>query len=195
MLPLSILDELRQRYREPWRRYHTQQHIDALLRWLSVHRSLARHADELDAAIWFHDAIYEPQRHDNEARSAELAQVQLAAAGFDTAFVDRVAALVLATRSHEAAAGDDDQALLLDLDLSVLGQPAWVYDAYTQQVRLEYAHVPDQPFRAGRIQVLDHFLQRPRLFIRAELAAIWEEPAQCNLRRERGALQNEVSGR
>jgi len=183
-LPQALLDALRERYAEPWRHYHTLRHIESLLGLLEAHRGLARHGDELAAAIWFHDAIYDPRRNDNEARSAELAREQLPAAGCEAGFADRVAELVLATRSHEADPADGDKALLLDLDLSILAAAPVDYDRYALQVRQEYAHVADDAFRNGRARVLGSFLARPRLFILDSLFERWEAPARQNLRRE-----------
>ncbi len=42
----------------------------------------------LEAAVWFHDAIYDPTRQDNEAESARLARARLTADGVDPAVVE-----------------------------------------------------------------------------------------------------------
>ena len=128
-LPAELQARIATMYGAPHRRYHALAHIEALLRWLAHWQRLAREPRLIDAAIWFHDAIYDTHRDDNEARSAELARTELAALGWAPDAVERVAAAVLATKHHQAAAHDADAWLFLDLDLSVLAQSPAQYAA------------------------------------------------------------------
>src|SRR5262249_28427939 len=80
-----VLGELSAAYLEPGRCYHTLDHIAALLRQLDEHRAVARDADALALAIIFHDVVYDPLRHDNEARSAALARARLTSLAFQPA--------------------------------------------------------------------------------------------------------------
>ena len=165
---------------EPHRHYHTMDHITAVL----------RHLDDLNAATitarlaaFFHDAVYEPTRSDNEAQSAELAREVLTAV--DRPEAEDVAAIVLATATHQVP--DDaprETAAFLDADLAILGAAPDVYDTYTQNVRAEYAHMPDADFRAGRKAILTAFLERDQLFYTTAGQARFEVAARANLRRE-----------
>ena len=65
--PPALRARLAAMYAEPHRRYHTLAHIDALCRHLTRWRALAMDAHSIDAAIWFHDAIYDTRRSDNDA--------------------------------------------------------------------------------------------------------------------------------
>ena len=186
--PPALRARLESMYGEPQRRYHTLAHVEALRRWLAQWQALARQPQVIDAAIWFHDAVYDPQRTDNEALSAELARAELAAIGWPAARIDRVAAMVLATQHHRADAADADTWLLLDLDLSVLGQRADVYDAYSRAIRAEYARVDAEAYREGRRRVLDGFLARDAVYRTPALHEAWEAAARANLARERQAL-------
>jgi len=187
-LPASLTTRLAAMYGEPHRRYHTLAHVEALLRWWRHWRALAREPRLIEAAIWFHDAVYDPQRSDNEARSAALARGELAALGWATADIERVAALVLATQHHDADAGDADAWLFLDLDLSVLAQSAAHYAAYSAAVRAEYGWVDEARFRAGRAAVLRSFVERAAIYRTPELHAAWESAARANLLAELSAL-------
>ena len=61
-------------YSEPHRHYHNLAHVHDCLNYLATLRDLsARERQTLEHAIWWHDAIYEPSRSDNEERSADLA--------------------------------------------------------------------------------------------------------------------------
>jgi predicted metal-dependent HD superfamily phosphohydrolase len=183
-LPEALLARLRARHAEPQRHYHTQAHIDALLRHLQTHQALAREPRLIEAAIWFHDCVYDPKRDDNEARSAAIAREELTSLGWPAHAVDRVEALVLATHKHDAAADDADAWLFLDLDLSVLGQPWPVYDAYRQAVRQEYRHVLGPLYRMGRRRVLQRFAEREAIYRTPQLHALWDAAARANLQRE-----------
>jgi len=188
MIDPPLQARLRAMYGEPHRRYHTLAHVEALLRWLTQWQSLAREPRLIDAAIWFHDAVYDTRRSDNEQRSAELARVELAALGWSAPDVERVAALVLATQHHQADAGDTDAWLFLDLDLSVLGQSPVHYAAYAAAIRAEYGWVDEARYREGRSAVLRSFLDRAAIYRTPELHAAWEAAARVNLAAELSAL-------
>jgi predicted metal-dependent HD superfamily phosphohydrolase len=188
-LPENLLAGLRRRYQEPQRHYHTMAHVQALLDGLQQFRHLAAAPRLVEAAIWFHDAVYEPAKADNEPRSAALAEQQLTAAGWPAEAVQRVVKMVLATQRHLAPREDADAWLFLDLDLSVLGREWAVYEEYRQAVRREYAHVQEGDFRAGRAAILTALLQRETLYATPELRVLWEQSARDNLRRELALLE------
>lgn len=187
-LPPELLARLRRCYAEPHRHYHSLAHIEALQRWFAPHRALAREPALIEAAIWFHDAVYNTRRQDNEARSAAMASEELGALGWPAAAAERVAALVLATQQHHAEASDSDAWLFLDLDLSVLGQSTPRYTAYADAVRAEYAWVEDAAYRSGRARVLQDFLAREHIYRTPVLHDVWEVAARYNLRAELAAL-------
>lgn len=177
-------DELRQLHREPARRYHVVEHVEAVL----------GHLRDLDAAepvnvfaAFFHDAIYDARASDNEPRSAELAVRRLAPLVW-TATVTRVAETIRATAAHQPSA-DPQVDAFLDADLAILGAPADHYDWYAEAIRAEYDHLDDATFRAGRASVLGGFLARPQLFLTAAARDRWEAPARRNLARELAALR------
>ena len=107
-------------YAEPHRRYHTQQHLQECLGHLQGAWGPAEHPGEVALALWFHDAVYAPDRHDNEPQSADWRGRAVVAAGWAPAVADRIHALILATR-HDAAPATPDEALLVDIDLAILG--------------------------------------------------------------------------
>ena len=89
-VPDDLLAELRERYAEPQRRYHTLEHVRESLDRAAETRSFQTHPAEIDLAIWFHDAVYDPRRADNEERSAQWAANALSRAGVASASVGRV---------------------------------------------------------------------------------------------------------
>jgi predicted metal-dependent HD superfamily phosphohydrolase len=187
--PAPYGQNLLERWSEPQRRYHTVDHLIAVLGRAT---ELTAHAEEPDAvalAAWFHDAVYRPDRTENEERSARLAERALPEAGVDAACTAEVARLVRLTVTHDPAEGDRNGEVLCDADLAVLaGDPA-AYAAYAAAIREEYGFVPDDDFRAGRAAVLRQLLSLPRLFRTSYGHDHWESTARRNLGTELELLE------
>lgn len=184
-------EDLVRRYSEPHRRYHTVEHLAAML---VVIDDLAADAEDLDAvryAAFFHDAVYAMDGGDNEEASARLAETTLPALGVDAATVAEVARLVRLTGGHHPEPDDRNGAVLCDADLAILAADESAYAAYTAAVRAEYAHVPDELFRAGRAAVLAALAEQPRLFRTPAACDRYESAARANLAAELAELTDE----
>jgi len=179
----AVLEEVVLAYGQPHRHYHTLDHIAALLALLDEHGRGLLDRDAVMLAILFHDAVYDPARHDNEQASAAFAVERLAGLGFAHELTTKVSRYILATQHGQSAkvTDDADLALLLDLDLSILAAARAEYRAYTQAIRGEYASVPDELYRPGRRRVLEGFLAREQIYRTERLYALWEQPARVNL--------------
>ena len=180
--PTALLDTLLARYAEPHRRYHTLQHLDECLSHLPGFAPFAAHPGEVELALWFHDAIYDTQRHDNEAESAAWARSVLLGAGGDPASAERVHSLVMVT-AHHGVPASTDASIVVDVDLAILGADAARFDEYEQQVREEYGWVPAPVFQQKRREVLAGFLGRARLYGTDRGHALFEAKARANLAR------------
>ncbi len=176
----AIVDGLLARFDEPRRHYHDARHMAACVSMAAAHRAHAPHPNEVVLALLFHDAIYDPQARDNEARSATLADDALSSLGAGDAIRARIVRLVMATAGHEAA-GDADAELVLACDLAILGADEATFDAFERDIRAEYAFVPDDAYRAGRSRVLLSFLERATLYGVPAIAAEREDRARANL--------------
>jgi len=184
----ALLERLLACYREPHRRYHTLQHLAECLAHFDPVRHLALAPGEVELALWFHDAIYDVRRHDNEACSAAWARDELLAAGVAADAAARVHELVMATR-HATLPGTHDAMLLVDIDLSILGAPPDRFDEYEAQIRAEYAWVEEGAFRSKRRDVLAGFLARPAIFGTGPFRAALEAAARANLLRSLERLE------
>ncbi|MBV7670183.1 hypothetical protein STHAL_11985 [Streptomyces halstedii] len=182
--PLPYADHLLERWGEPQRRYHTTSHLAQVLDHVDTLAGHAADPDVVRLAVWFHDAVYRPDRSENEERSAALAERALPEAGVPDAATAEVARLVRLTVTHDPADGDRDGEVLCDADLAILASAPREYAAYAAQVREEYGFVPDDLFRAGRADVLRHLLGLPRLFRTPHGAAVWEPRARQNVTTE-----------
>lgn len=174
-------------YGESHRHYHTTRHLEDCLKKLDAAASLAKDAAEIELALWFHDAIYNPMKGGNELASAQWAKRFLKEAGAKSGRQESVYALVMATQ-HAVPATTEDAKLLIDIDLSILGADDADYDLFEQNVRKEYRWVPYFLYRKKRREILQSFLDRPSIYEKAFFREQFEAKARTNLRRAIVAL-------
>ena len=188
-------DTLIGRHRAPTRHYHDVRHV----RWVVHHtRELAQSADppvigdELDAVVaaaFFHDAVYDAMRSDNESSSARLAERALHEIGWTASVTERVAHMIEATAGHDLdEAADLATAVLVAADLAVLASEPARYGDYTRAVRHEYAHLDDETWRRGRAAFIRTTLDRTSVFPSSLALTAWERRARANLKAELAAL-------
>lgn len=177
----EVFEQLYSKYAEPTRKYHSLQHLKECLAYFEQAMHWAARPAEVEIALWFHDAIYELSRHDNEAASASWAEAALNSAGVDSASVERVMALIMAT-CHTASPTEQDQCLLVDIDLSILGATKERFAEYEGQIRREYAFVPEPVFSSKRRDILASFLVRPKIYNTPYFFEALESRARANLK-------------
>lgn len=176
----QVWNELERRYREPHRAYHNFDHIGHCLAEFEAVRKLAESPDAVEFAIWFHDAVYDTHAKDNEEQSAKLAAKYLGAAGMAPSLIARIESLILATQ-HASPPVSPDAALLVDVDLAILGQPREHYAAFEEEIRREYAWVSATDFVVGRSAILRRFLERPEIYSGQDFRVRYEAVARENL--------------
>jgi predicted metal-dependent HD superfamily phosphohydrolase len=177
---LDTFEKLRAAYAEGHRRYHTSEHINQCFAALDGVRHLVRQPDEVELALWFHDAVYVTRSKNNESTSAMWATAFLEANAVDPERVQRIHNLIMATR-HDAFAQDPDTSLLIDIDLSILGADQGIFARFEQNVRKEYWWVPSTLFRRTRAAILKSFLDRPSVYATAHFRDRLESAARRNL--------------
>ncbi|RWQ35636.1 MAG: hypothetical protein E5Y88_21640 [Mesorhizobium sp.] len=193
LIDAPLKRELSALYRAEGRHYHSLAHIEAMLALAGHYRASLHDPEAVEAAIWFHDAIYDSQAKDNEVKSAALAEKKLAGRT-DAQRLGRITAMIIATATHELPRFSDenaarDAALFLDMDLAILGATPDAFDAYEQAVRREYGWVEEPMWRAGRSAVLKSFLARPHIFHTEEFRQRFEAQARQNMKRSLKALE------
>ena len=152
-------ERLLARYDEPWRHYHTRDHLRDLYRLFDEYRHLARDPDAVEAAIPLHDAVYAIASSTNEQDSAALTLETIARLGV-AYLITPVADIVLAT-THAQASNDPDTALFCDLDLAILGADRERYATYADAIRAEYESIyTPREYCVGRQVFLHRFLER-----------------------------------
>ena len=182
--PDGLQAELMTAWSEPHRHHHDQRHLrECLALWVRW-RELGDRAGEVAIALWFHDAVHDPQASSNELNSAAWAARSMIRAGLASGTAQRVHDLVMsteqATQHHVPVIGADAE-LLVDIDLAILGSPPDRFERYDRDVRKEYASVLGSRYRDQRAQMLQGFLDRPRLYHGEAAASLLEGQARINL--------------
>ncbi|GGI19175.1 HD domain-containing protein [Bradyrhizobium guangdongense] len=177
-------EELAAAYTAPGRHYHNLAHIEDCLAALAQVEGLsARERLVLSEAIWWHDIVYDPTRSDNEELSAQLAERHVRAD-----ISHQVGRLIRLTKTHDVEADDRLGAILISIDLSILGAEPSRYDDYAAAIRQEFIQFGDAGYRAGRAAVLRRFATRPVIYPDASFAATYDRQARDNLARELASL-------
>lgn len=189
----AIYRELSSRYCEPHRAYHTLAHLEHALAELDSARELAADVEAVELALWFHDVVYDLGSRTNEEDSARLAERAALDLGMGEPRSARVAELVLVTK-HGSVPDDVDGRLVVDIDLSILGQPPARFDRYETEIRKEYSPVIEErgvaAFNAGRAGILQRFLDRPAIYSTKFFADRYETAARANLERSIEQLED-----
>ena len=179
----TMFDELIHLYNSPKRHYHDITHVISLLKRWEEHRTELNDDEVVYLAIWFHDAILDTWKSDNEDKSAELTATFLKKTSFPPSRIEKVVDYILATKTHESNA-DNDLNYFLDFDLSILGSEETIYDIYTKQINDEYSFYPDFLYNRGRRKVLNSFLEKEFIYKTAIFRAKLEEQARINIKAE-----------
>ncbi len=178
--------ELMKKYGEEHRTHHNLVHIAHMLHEFDGIRQLLKAPDQVEMAIWWHDAEYDPKKDDNEATSARMAGQRLKEKGVQPGFIDGVVRKILFTQ-HTDVPNDADTCFLVDLDLAILGAKREIFERYNHDIREEYSNVADPDYKKERKEVLKGFLRREAIYLTSNFAK-YEKQARRNLRRAIRAL-------
>jgi predicted metal-dependent HD superfamily phosphohydrolase len=177
----QLFAKLVEHYSESHRAYHNLTHIEDCLREFWPVRQQAS-SGAVEFAIWFHDVVYDSHAKDNEERSAEFAAIELQRIPVPPDLVRQISELILVTK-HQYAPVDLDAALIVDVDLTILGQPLERFDRYEKEIRSEYNWVSDADFAVGRAKVLENFIERATIYTTEFFRGRYEFSARENIQR------------
>lgn len=179
---ISAFNFLVSKYNEPHRHYHNLEHINACLHQLDDINNLIEFPVAVEAAIWFHDVIYNPMSSCNEKRSAEYACKNLLELGFSKTLAATVSHLILAT-VHPSHPHSNDEKYLADIDLAVLGSDSDIFDTYEQNIRQEFGWIPGFIYKRQRMKFLKCLITRQSIYHTAYFMEKLEEKALKNIGR------------
>ena len=186
---IPVGERLLEHYSEPGRHYHDARHVLSCIEALETFPGRIHDNDAVELALWYHDSVYDVHAAPgaNEWQSGELFRREFQTLAGGLVDIEKVCRLIVATR-HNAEPDEGDAALIMDIDLGTLGADPIRYDTYAEDIRKEYAHVEDEPFRKGRAAVLRTFLDRKSIYHTRHFRNLLESHARANLERELATL-------
>lgn len=167
---LSILDM----YDKEDRYYHNLNHIVHViqeLEWLYNNHDIEIDYQQYCAALIGHDIIH-GTANDEESSANYIAAVLSHAPTFRD-----VSSLIKAT-DHKTK----EYPIMRSIDLTILGQPARIYDKYSKQIRQEYSKYSESEYIDGRISVLNKILDNDTIY--CEQFSHYESQARKNIQNE-----------
>jgi predicted metal-dependent HD superfamily phosphohydrolase len=165
--------------------YHTPIHVLCMLDFAQIH-NIPLSAPEI-LAIWFHDAIYEPnaQSGQNEEQSKLFMESLMAVAGPD--YQDHIldaGAMIRATAKHLETGLNPNWETVLDLDLSGFSYGLKQSKVVTKAIRDEYPQYTDAEFNVGRKQFLKQLIAKGFVYRTPLFKEKFENIALANIQEE-----------
>jgi predicted metal-dependent HD superfamily phosphohydrolase len=183
----NTFDDLLNDYTGEKRHYHALSHITNLLTLLEDNKFRIHDEETIFFAIWFHDVIYNTWKNDNEERSADYADEVLRQTEMPPSQIQKIKYFINATKTHTAD-DDNDLALFLDFDLSILGAEEDIYAVYKRQIREEFSSFPNFIYNRGRKKALRGILEKPYIYHSDAFRRTFENQARENIQRELDVL-------
>lgn len=176
----ELWTEIEKNYNSRKRHYHTLIHLENLLLQLNEVKDEIQQWNTILFTLFYHDAVYNPLKSDNEEKSAALAEKRMHQLSVPDTIIEVCKEQILATKSHLISQNSDTN-YFTDADLSVLGTGKEEYIRYFKNVRKEYSIFPDFLYNPGRKKTLKHFLEMDRIFKTDYFYGKLESQAQKNL--------------
>lgn len=177
---IDMYAKLRRLYRQKHRHYHNFNHIKACLDKLDEVFYFLDRPFEVELALWLHDAVYDTTKNDNEVQSAFMAESFLQSHNVKTKVIDRIWDLIMVTYDHSQCE-TNDEAFLIDIDLSILGQSEEEYSEYDKQIKEEYKWVHPDVYNRERKRILTKFSNMKHIYQTKYFRDKYEAQARINL--------------
>ena len=137
----------------------------------------------IEATLWFHDAVYVPKSKKNEEKSADLFMSAFGTNhGISLTTIGQISRAILCTKTHKPQS--ELEAIVCDIDLSILGADEIEYEKYFHNIEEEYSFVPFEKFVIGRKAFLESMLQKSNIFHIEYFKNLYEEQAKKNMKWE-----------
>jgi len=177
-------------YGEKHRAYHNLEHVKDCLDQLD-HIDAKIKQCEIELALWYHDIVYSTRSSRNEEESAKQASQDMNKAGVHSSIIENVKMLILSTK-HDYIPAAEDEKILVDIDLSILGRSPEKFHEYESKIRREYEWVPKHIFSKKRIEILQGFLNRRYIYLTDMFKEKYEIQARQNIIASIAQLKNKV---
>jgi len=162
--------------------YHTLEHVQHCLAELDGYTPAVKNRKAIEMALWLHDVIYVPEAGNNEELSGAVGFCYSLELSGSYSFAAEVRRLIQATAHGSGkACPAGDAAVVQDIDLRIFGAGPLCFAGYEAAIRKEYAHVPDDLYRKGRVNILREFLARQQIYHTVFFHTRYEQQARRNL--------------
>lgn len=145
--------EVRRRYSEPHRHFHTTDHLNDVLGQIFDIYNCPLDLVPMVIAGVFHDIVYDPQRKDNEERSIEVLEFYISDSQKNPDIIEQAKKIILATKTH-----DKIHDLISDFnkfDCSILDRDLPDLLKWEEQIRKEYSFAPWDVYKERRLRFLN----------------------------------------
>jgi len=175
-------------YNENHRHYHNLNHISSLFELIkSYNQPKTNYA--LNLAIFYHDIEYKILGKNNELHSAKQAFEFLSNQKADQKLKTKVYDLILATL-HNEQPKNIDEAILMDIDIAILGSNSLQYEEYCSKIRKEYQLIPWIIYKKKRCSIMKMFLNKENIFHTPYFRNKFEATARRNIENEIKSLSS-----
>lgn len=176
-------------YSESTRAYHTIEHVQDCLDKLDNYINDSstpkpKNLEILELAIIFHDIINGcPNDVEDSAKLAvEFLSKSNSNKYNNNKTINLLKNIILATKHDGTGIKSSlEVQLMLDIDLSILGESPEKYKKYSKNVRQEYLQYDDQTYKIKRSKVLERFLNQDTLFLTLYFKNKYQKQARNNL--------------
>ena len=196
----ALWGKLLKAYTEPHRAYHTILHLQAMFHQFDecVREGLIHNPRAVELSIWWHDYVYHTDERyaDNEMESARRMYEELCAntpefveTSMWASEVMTAAEMIISTKGHEVKSpyltGNpvrlSDAQYFLDIDLSILGKSPEVVEEFDNNIQYEFKQYSKKDFANGRVQAMESFMRRDRVYYTDKFYKAMEAQARVNL--------------
>lgn len=183
----KLYEDVVKRYTAKGRYYHDINHIYGMCDlWLKYKDKMLR-PKFIFFAIIYHDIIYKTRKSDNEEQSAEYFHTIAFKKHFNLKAAEIVYIKDLIRYTTHSCYFDlhlhKDAQFLLDFDLYGLSSSEEKYNQNSVNIRKEYKIYPNFLYKKGRLDFLQKFLQREKIYLTEEFSHL-EENARKNMENE-----------
>jgi len=165
------LDEVKNKYKEPWRFHHTLSHvnyiIENMVQWCNENDFINNNiTDIINYAAIFHDAVYNPKAINNEAQSSALWLQYAKEHKINSDITDIVNRIILSTK-HPEYANDILEIAFNRFDWLNMGYTYNLTDDYKKMlaeyelnVSKEYVFVPNEIYKRERKNFINRAVKK-----------------------------------
>lgn len=174
------------------RSYHNLNHLGYMFNMLDIYTSHTGYkSNDIELAIFAHDLVYDTKKDDNELQSANKV---LSWYGLKYNKPNEVLINLILSTSPNRTPTTKDEALLKDLDLSILGTfVPFLFQNYKNGIQQEYHSYSKEEYLKGRFDFLNNMLSKNRIYSTEFFYNNFENQAKENIIQELFILKYQKS--